>query len=134
MSGIVTTVVGSYPTPAWLGARPTPSTLRDAVMVVIKAQELAGLDLISDGELARFDPDHPETNGMVEYFTRRMGGVRASLTRTELAEFRARGDLAEQGVGGARRSDRAAGRRHAGPARRPRKRRRAADMISPRMD
>lgn len=85
---------GSYPTPVWLGLRPTPSTLRDAVMVVLKAQELAGLDLISDGELARFDPDHPETNGMIEYFTRRLGGVGAALTRAEPDAFRASGDLA----------------------------------------
>ena len=25
-----------------------------------------GIDLVCDGELYRFDPDHPETNGMIE--------------------------------------------------------------------
>ncbi len=73
---------------------PTPSALRDAILVALKTQELAGLDLISDGELGRFDPAHPETNGMVEYFTRRLDGMAASLTRAELVAFRAGGDLA----------------------------------------
>ena len=50
-----TTVVGSYPVPAWLAAMPSTVHLRDAVMVVLKTQELAGLDLIADGELSRFD-------------------------------------------------------------------------------
>jgi 5-methyltetrahydropteroyltriglutamate--homocysteine methyltransferase len=40
----------------------TPN-LRDAIMVVTKTQELAGLDVISDGELSRFDVNHPETAG-----------------------------------------------------------------------
>jgi 5-methyltetrahydropteroyltriglutamate--homocysteine methyltransferase len=41
-------------------------------MAVLKTQELAGLDLVSDGELMRFDPSHPETNGMVDYFASQM--------------------------------------------------------------
>ena len=40
------------------------------VMVVLKTQELAGIDLISDGELSRFDVSHPQTNGMIDYFIR----------------------------------------------------------------
>jgi 5-methyltetrahydropteroyltriglutamate--homocysteine methyltransferase len=64
------------------------------MLVALKTQELAGLDLISDGELGRFDPAHPETNGMVEYFTRRLAGMAGSLTRAELVEFRAGGELA----------------------------------------
>src|SRR5712671_2987364 len=67
---IKTTVVGSYPVPAWLAAMPSRSALRDAVMVVMKTQELAGIDVIADGELSRFDVNHPETNGMIDYFIR----------------------------------------------------------------
>lgn len=63
---IKTTVVGSYPVPSWLVGNSSRLVLRDAVMVVLKTQELAGLDLITDGELSRFDPSHPETNGMVD--------------------------------------------------------------------
>jgi len=86
---IRTTVVGSYPLPAWLSALPSTPTLRDAVLTVLKTQELAGIDVLVDGELSRFDPSHPETNGMIEYFIRPLGGVRGSLTREELATFRA---------------------------------------------
>ena len=50
-ASIQTTVVGSYPVPDWLQAYPTAGHLRDATLVVLKAQELAGLDVISDGEL-----------------------------------------------------------------------------------
>jgi len=85
---ILASVVGSYPTPAWLAAPPSASALRDAVMVVLETQELAGLDLISDGELSRFDVDHPETNGMIEWFTSRLDGIAATLTRQEPARFR----------------------------------------------
>jgi 5-methyltetrahydropteroyltriglutamate--homocysteine methyltransferase len=86
-SPIQTTVVGSYPLPAWLAAMPTRGNLRDAVLVVLKTQELAGIDVVSDGELSRFDVNHPETNGMIDYFIRPLTGVRTELTRTELEEF-----------------------------------------------
>ncbi len=62
-------------------------------MVVLKTQELAGIDVLSDGELARFDPSHPETNGMIEYFVSRMTGVRTTLTREEIARFSRREDM-----------------------------------------
>jgi 5-methyltetrahydropteroyltriglutamate--homocysteine methyltransferase len=87
-SRIQTTVVGSYPLPSWLAAQPSAVNLRDAVLVVLKTQELAGIDVVTDGELSRFDVNHPETNGMIEYFIRPMAGVRAALTRAELEEFR----------------------------------------------
>ena len=64
---IRTSVVGSYPVPAWLAAMPSAPNLRDAMMAVLKTQELAGIDVISDGELSRFDVNHPETNGMIDY-------------------------------------------------------------------
>src|SRR5712692_7307656 len=85
---IQTTVVGSYPIPTWLAALPSTGNLRDAVMVVMKTQELAGIDVISDGELSRFDVNHPETNGMIEYFLRPMAGIRSELSRLELEQFR----------------------------------------------
>ena len=85
---ILTTVVGSYPVPAWLAAFPTTSALRDAILVVLKTQELAGIDVIADGELSRFDVNHPETNGMIEYFIRPMSGITTGLTREEIFAFR----------------------------------------------
>jgi 5-methyltetrahydropteroyltriglutamate--homocysteine methyltransferase len=85
---IKTTVVGSYPLPAWLAAMPSSVNLRDAIMVVLKTQELAGIDVITDGELSRFDVGHPETNGMIDYFVRPMAGIRSTCTRTELEQFR----------------------------------------------
>jgi 5-methyltetrahydropteroyltriglutamate--homocysteine methyltransferase len=84
-----TTVVGSYPVPAWLAAQPTAPHLRDALLVVIKTQELAGLDVLSDGELSRFDVNHPETNGMIEYFIRPMGGISTAVSRDHAELFRA---------------------------------------------
>ena len=86
---IKTKVVGSYPVPSWLAANPCAPALRDAILVVLKTQELAGIDLISDGELSRFDVSHPETNGMIDYFIRPMGGISSALTREDLAQFAA---------------------------------------------
>ena len=77
---IKTKVVGSYPIPSWLSTNPSTPTLRDAIMVVLKTQELAGIDLISDGELSRFDVSHPQTNGMIDYFIRPMGGISSTIT------------------------------------------------------
>src|SRR5687768_2927273 len=84
---IRTTVVGSYPIPDWLAAFPTQQALIDATKVVFKTQELAGIDVVADGELYRFDVNHPDTNGMIEYFTRPMSGVRSHISRTDLVEF-----------------------------------------------
>lgn len=89
-NSIRTTVIGSYPVPDWLRALPNSVNLRDAVLVVMKSQELAGIDVISDGELSRFDVSHPETNGMIDYFVRPLAGIEASLSRTELEAFRSR--------------------------------------------
>ncbi|MBO24088.1 MAG: methionine synthase [Verrucomicrobiales bacterium] len=86
---IKTKVVGSYPIPSWLSTNPSMPTLRDAIMVVLKTQELAGIDLISDGELSRFDVSHPQTNGMIDYFIRPMGGISSTITREDLANFAA---------------------------------------------
>jgi len=64
MPRIKTTVVGSYPVPDWLVAAPSEQALIDATRVVITTQEAAGVDVVCDGELYRFDINHPETNGM----------------------------------------------------------------------
>jgi len=85
---ILTTVVGSYPVPTWLAAYPSTPHLRDALLVVLKTQELAGIDVISDGELSRFNVNHPETNGMIEYFISPMEGIVTGLSREEIATFR----------------------------------------------
>jgi 5-methyltetrahydropteroyltriglutamate--homocysteine methyltransferase len=67
--------------------------LRDALLVVLKTQELAGLDVISDGELSRFDVNHPETNGMIEYFIRPLAGIWPAVGREQLAAFRAKAGM-----------------------------------------
>ena len=86
---ILTTVVGSYPVPNWLVALPSEQAVTDATRVVLHTQERHGIDLVCDGELYRFDVNHPETNGMIEYFVRPMGGVRADLTFDEIQAYRA---------------------------------------------
>ena len=84
---IKTTVVGSYPMLDWLAANPSQQALEDATMVVLKIQELAGIDVIADGELYRFDINHPETNGMIEYFVQPLGNVRSEITRSDIEAF-----------------------------------------------
>jgi len=84
---IKTTVVGSYPMFDWLAANPGRQALEDATMVVLKTQELAEIDVVADGELYRFDINHPETNGMIEYFVRPLGNVRKEITRSDLKAF-----------------------------------------------
>lgn len=86
---ILTTVVGSYPVPHWLLGDSSRLTLRDAIMVVLKTQELAGIDVVADGELNRFDPSHPETNGMIDYFVSKMDGIRTKYSITDIQKFRA---------------------------------------------
>jgi len=85
---IKTTVVGSYPLPAWLVASPSEQALIDATRAVLSTQERAGLDVVCDGELYRFDVNHPETNGMIEYFTRPMDGIRNDATFEEVIAYR----------------------------------------------
>ncbi|NBB82162.1 MAG: methionine synthase [Alphaproteobacteria bacterium] len=89
MSQILTTVVGSYPIPAWLSAAPSRQALIDATRVVLATQERAGIDVVCDGEISRFDVNHPETNGMIEYFTNPMSGIRSDATFEELTAYRA---------------------------------------------
>src|SRR5262249_17506352 len=84
---IQTTVVGSYPIPSWLAALPSTVHLRDAILVILKTQELAGIDVVTDGELSRFDINHPETNGMIDYFMRPLDSFDTRLTRAEIEQF-----------------------------------------------
>lgn len=90
---IKTTVVGSYPVPDWLVANPSEQALVDATRVVLNTQETAGLDLVCDGELYRFDINHPETNGMIEYFVKPMGGIRSEATFEEIIEYRSQSGM-----------------------------------------
>ncbi len=90
---IRTTVVGSYPIPDWLAAFPSAQAVIDATRVVLHTQERAGIDLVCDGELYRFDVNHPETNGMIDYFLRPMAGVRTAITWAELKDYRRRHDM-----------------------------------------
>lgn len=71
----------------WLKALPSSQALHDATAVVLKTQELAGIDVVADGELYRFDVNHPETNGMIEYFVLSLGNVRGRVTRSDIAAF-----------------------------------------------
>ena len=89
MPHIQTTVVGSYPVPDWLVALPSEQALVDATRVVIALQEQAGIDLVCDGELYRFDVNHPETNGMIEYFVKPMDGITQRFSFDELIAYRA---------------------------------------------
>jgi 5-methyltetrahydropteroyltriglutamate--homocysteine methyltransferase len=85
---IKTTTVGSYPIPDWLVALPSEQALLDSTRVVLSTQEEAGIDVVCDGELYRFDINHPETNGMIEYFVKPMSGVSQSIEFAELMKFR----------------------------------------------
>lgn len=91
---IKTTLIGSYPVPSWLAVSSSRQVLRDAVIVVLKTQELAGLDLVGDGELNRFDPSHPDANGMIDYFVRQMEGIQTRFSRSNLEQFRRDAGLA----------------------------------------
>ncbi len=75
-----TTVIGSYPRPKWLrtaiaqyrrgklSREELEEAFNDAVVAVVREQELAGVDIPSDGEQRRDE--------MVEYFAERIGGFR----------------------------------------------------------
>lgn len=83
-----TTVVGSYPVPTWLQMSSSREGLRDAMLAVIKTQEMAGIELVADGELYRWDVNHAETNGMIDYFLRPLDGVNTELSRDQLQAWK----------------------------------------------
>lgn len=84
---IRTTTVGSYPMPDWLVALPSEQARVDATRVVFDIQRQAGIDLPTDGELYRLDINHPDTNGMIDYFVAPLVGVRTRLGRNEYQAF-----------------------------------------------
>ena len=84
---MLTTTVGSYPIPDWLAALPSEQAREDATRVVFDIQRQARIDLPTDGELYRFDVNHPDTNGMIEYFVRPLDGVRTQLGRADCEKF-----------------------------------------------
>lgn len=86
---ILTTTVGSYPIPDWLKACPAEQTLLDAVRVVVDVQRQAGIDLPTDGELYRFSLGIPDRRGMVDYFVKKMTGIRTDVGRQEQKDFEA---------------------------------------------
>ncbi len=90
---ILTTTVGSYPIPDWLAALPSEQALIDATRVVFDIQRQAGIDLPTDGELYRFDMNHPDTNGMIEYFVGRMSGISTHIGRSQAEAFRNKREL-----------------------------------------
>jgi 5-methyltetrahydropteroyltriglutamate--homocysteine methyltransferase len=93
MSRILTTTVGSYPVPEWLSALPSEQALIDATRVIFNQQRQAGIDLPTDGELYRFDVNHPDTNGMIEYFVSRLGGIDSQVSRADGVAFRAKSEM-----------------------------------------
>ncbi|NND07608.1 MAG: cobalamin-independent methionine synthase II family protein [Saprospiraceae bacterium] len=84
---IRTTTVGSYPVPSWLASAPSEQSIVDATRVIVDIQRQCGIDLPTDGELYRFDINHPETNGMIDYFIRPLAGIRSTIGRKDAAEF-----------------------------------------------
>ena len=84
---IGTTTVGSYPVPDWLAALPSEQAVIDAMRVVFGTQRDAGIDLPTDGEMYRFDVNHPDTIGMIDYFVRPLSGVRAQVGRSDWEGF-----------------------------------------------
>jgi 5-methyltetrahydropteroyltriglutamate--homocysteine methyltransferase len=84
---IQTTTVGSYPVPDWLAALPSELAVSDATRVVFDIQRQARIDLPTDGELYRFDINHPDTNGMIDYFVAPLANVRTQLGRSDFEAF-----------------------------------------------
>ncbi len=84
---ILTTTVGSYSQIDWLQVAPNEQSIIDATQIVINTQRRLGIDLPTDGELYRFDVNHPDTNGMIEYFTRRLSGIRNEIGISDVKAF-----------------------------------------------
>ena len=91
---ILTTTVGSYPVPDWLAATPSEQAVIDATRVIFDTQRQAGIDLPTDGELYRFDINHPDTNGMIEYFTGKFSGATDSIGRTDALKYQQKTEMA----------------------------------------
>lgn len=90
---VLTTTVGSYSPIDWLAALPSEQAVADATAVVVATQRRAGIDLPTDGELYRFDPNHPDTNGMIEYFISRIGGIETRVGISDARAFREKREM-----------------------------------------
>ena len=90
---ILTTTVGSYPIPSWLAALPSEQALIDATRVVFDIQRQADIDLPTDGELYRFDVNHPDTNGMIDYFVGKMSGITQKVGKSHTEAFRQKSEM-----------------------------------------
>lgn len=88
-----TTVVGSQPIPEWLKSSPSEAALNDARVVVTQAQVEAGIDVVSDGELGRWDFVRNAPLGMVERFVLPMAGVQRETSRRQRETYQARPDV-----------------------------------------
>jgi 5-methyltetrahydropteroyltriglutamate--homocysteine methyltransferase len=95
---LTTTIVGSLPKPAWLAEpkrlwapwRLSPELLeegqRDAVLVALKAQEAAGIDVVTDGEQSRqhFVHGFLESLEGIDFARRVTIGIRADRYKAEV--------------------------------------------------
>lgn len=90
---ILTTTVGSYSPIDWLAALPSEQAVIDATEVVIQTQRRFGIDLPTDGELYRFDVNHPDTNGMIEYFISRLGGIDTKVGLSDAKAFQGKEEM-----------------------------------------
>ena len=91
---ILTTTVGSYPIPDWLLLAPSQQAVIDATRVIFDTQRQLGIDLPTDGELYRFDHNHPDTNGMIDYFTGKLGGTSTAVGRSDTLKFQQKQEMA----------------------------------------
>jgi len=108
---LLTTIAGSLPKPAWLATpgvlwapwRLPPETLRegqrDAVLAALKAQEAAGIDIVTDGEQSRqhFVHGFLESIEGIDFARRVTIGIRADRYQAEVptvvAPIRRRGPV-----------------------------------------
>ena len=91
---ILTTTVGSYPVPDWLSAAPSEQAVIDSTRVIFDTQRQAGIDLPTDGELYRFDVNHPDTNGMIDYFTSKFSGATDRIGRSDALKYQRKSEMA----------------------------------------
>ncbi len=91
---IKTTTVGSFSPIDWLYTLPSEQTVLDATRVVVGLQRDAGIDLPTDGELYRYDLNHPDTNGMIEYFISRIGGIKTEIGISDAKAFSQKHEMA----------------------------------------
>ena len=84
---VMTTLMACEGQESDLPALPSEQGVIDATRVVFNIQRQAGIDLPTDGELYRFDVNHPDTNGMIEYFIRPMAGISSVVGRSVTEEF-----------------------------------------------